>query len=259
MKSYQFKSFLLIVFLVLLVAGCRDAPLELAVQYASLGELTPDNVVYVGETRVGQIEKIVSSEQGGYLVKIVIDPEYKNRVTEYSHFYLSGDPFNSAKGAIVIEQGRAGGALLASGTVVTGEKRGMVGSFLSRLQQTGNEVSQEFRSKIKEMKEVFEDGSSEFNNRLEKAVEEIGRSLDQFQESWNSGEVQQDLNDVQEDLDRFIEEFKRSGEAVQKKMREEMIPALKQELQDLEKKLRQENRDNDADQVEQRLGEIARI
>ena len=135
----------------------------------------------------------------------------------------------------------------------------MVGSFLSRLQQTGNEVSQEFRLKIKEMKEVFEDGSSEFNNRLEEAVEEIGRSLDQFQESWNSGEAQQDLNDVQEDLDRFIEEFKRSGEAVQKKMREEMIPALKQELQDLEKKLRQENRDNDADQVGQRLGEIARI
>ncbi len=259
MKRLRVSFFIVLGFVVMLLCGCRETPLDLAVRYASLGDLRPDNSVYLEYTRIGHIERIVSSDKDDYLVKIEIDPDYKNEITEYTHFLLSTDPLNREEAAIVIERSRTGGKLLESGSIVKGERRGLVGEILSRLQQSGSTASNELQMRFDKMKQAFVQGVNEISAGLDEAVSEIGRSLNELQESWRFGTAQRELDKLQSNIDQFIAEFQKSGAEVQKKMRQEIIPEIRKHLEELEKKMRQEHRDSEADQVEKRLNELIQV
>ena len=259
MKRFLVAKLLILALFLFPVFGCREAPLDLAVRYNSLGDLKPDGAVYIDQTRVGQIEKIVSTEQGDYLVKIAIESEFKNKATEYSRFLLSADPLDRGKAAIVIDQSRAGGRLLESGRIVKGQHQGMLGQFLSRLQQTGSEASMELQSGIEKFKQALTRGSQQLSASLDRTLSEMGRSLDELQESWQSDKTEEKMAKMQRDIDNFIHEFKKSGAEIQEKMRQEIIPEIKKQLQELEQKMRQEDYDKDADLVEKRMNEITRI
>lgn len=259
MKHFRCERLLLAFLLFTLLVGCRNAPLDIAVRYESLGDLRPDGAVYVGQTRIGRIEKISSTERGDYLVKIAIDPDHKSEATEYTRFLLSSDPLDRDNAAIVLHQSRPGGELLESGSIVKGEQQGLLNQFLSRLQQEGQEASRELKQNIDKMKQSFAKGTEEFSARLEGALDDISKSLTELEASWRSATAPDELEKMQQDLDRFIEEFKKSGAELQEKMRRDIIPQIRQQLQELEQKMRQENHDQNADQLERRLDEISSI
>ncbi len=259
MKSslYGFRVIWLLV--VCLLWGCQEPPLELAVRCETLGDLTPRASVYFEQDRIGRVEKIVSTPGGDFLVKIAIDPEHRSRATENSRFYVSPDPVDDGLAAIVVEQDRTGGTVLDNGAVVKGEVRGLLGQFLARLQQTGTQASRELKKAVRDFKRSFAEGTQKLGSDLEETLDRIEDAFDEMEKSWQSSTANDELQQLQKSVDAFIEDFHRAGSELQDKLRQEVVPELRRQLEALQRSLRDQGRGEDAEQFQEQLNEIKSI
>lgn len=248
---------LLFVILSLVLTGCEDDPLKFSVRYDSLGDLKSKVPIYFEKTEVGHIEKIVSTDRGDYLVKVLIAPEHKDVATDNSQFFIQDDPFDSNRKVMIIEQIATGGTALQDGSIVHGEKRqGFLNRMITNLKQSKEEVSGKLQEAVQGLKESLAEHSQTINKQLEDALGDIDRSFKEFGDSLDSNLNDDELEKLQQALDDFVEEFKRASEDVQDQIREDILPQLRRDLDTLKDRLQEEGRRDDAEQIDARIIEI---
>ena len=86
---------------VLLVAfvflGCKETGLNLKVRYDQIQGLYEGDWVIFEQNHVGQVAGIFYSEEGYYLVDLVIRKDFANAATKDSKFIITRDPEKEGK------------------------------------------------------------------------------------------------------------------------------------------------------------------
>ena len=254
--SILFVTLILLVFLM----GCKEQPLSFSVRYDTLGELKSNVPVYFEKTRIGHIEKIVSTDRGDFQVEISIVPEHKDKATTNSKFYILDDPFDSDRKVLVVEQDHPGGTGIIEGSIVQGEKsRGFLDQLMSNFKVSSKDASKKMQIAMRELKEDLKNSSKKLNGQMEKSLDDIDTYFQKFSNSIDSSLTEENLQDLESTLDDFVEQFNSLSEEIQNLIREEVLPQLRRNLEALRKKLEQEGREDDIDKIDQQLNQIARV
>lgn len=256
------KFFVNVLLLALLwfIWGCEESPLKLSIRFELLDGLKSNSPVLFEETSIGQVEKIVSTENGDFLVFVSITPEHKDKSTENSKFYILPDPAHSHAKAVVIEQYPAGGLILKNGSLVQGEpKRTLLGSIMTDLKKSTDKASGKLRETVEDVKESVSENSRRFKEQMNETLDEIDRFFEELGKSVESSVSDEELEKLQKSLDDFITEFNRSSDEAQKKLREEVIPGIKEYLEDLREELEEDNRDFEVEKIDLKIDKISRI
>ncbi len=127
--------------------------MKFSVRYDSLGALRANAPVYWEDQQIGQIEKVVSTDAGDFLVEVAVDPQHKMYASENSRFFILDDPEDPYAKALIIKQSQAGGALLTAGSIVEGEQRqGIIGNLMTSLKESGNDAAGRFEQAMERWK-----------------------------------------------------------------------------------------------------------
>jgi len=259
----RFKRHTILPFVVslsLLFFGCEEGPLKFSVRYGTLGELRSRAPVYFEKTQIGRIDKIVSTDNGDYLVEVSIDPEHKGAATENSKFFIQDDPFQPERKAIIVEQEPLGGTVLENGNIVQGEKRqGFLGEFLRTLKKSSEDASVKLQESMQIFKESVAKNTQSFNEQLDESLNDIDRYMREFENSKENSPKEDELEKLNKSIEDFIAAFKNANEDLQNKIKEEILPQLKEDLEELRNWLKREGRNCEAEKVDHQINDILKV
>jgi len=126
----------------------------------------------------------------------------------------------------------------------------------SGLQQAESEAAKQLNQALASLQGSLSAGSQRLNVQLESSLTEIENYFRDLDQSLNSPRNKEEFRQLQQSLDAFIAEFNRAGQDLQNKLREEVLPQLRQQLEALKKRLEKEHKTEEAQQVN---GELERI
>ena len=217
---------------VLLVAfvflGCKETGLNLKVRYDQIQGLYEGDRVIFEQNHVGQVAGIFYSEEGYYLVDLVIRKDFANAATKDSKFIITRDPEKEGKKAVEIIQNPRGGAPLTEGETVIGTTKDL---------PRANERWGDFGKTLDDLKKQLE----EFADDLRKIPES-----DEFKK-------------MEKELGRLLEEMKKSGDATREKIEKEILPRIKREMEKLKERLRRLGREEEVKPLEVQMEKLRKL
>jgi hypothetical protein len=196
--------------LALLLSGCRDDTLHLTLQVDALHGLQPGNAVLLENREVGKVTAVEAADDGGFLARLAIRPEFREKITRDAQFFVAGDPSEPGASQVEIVSGTPGGPPLSDGAKV----RGVLKS------QPLFPFGQIFRD--------LNQGLDILRDQVERFQSEIRRAPD-------SEEAQK----LKDQWARLLEEIRKAQSSAEESMKKEVIPKLERELEELRKKFRE--------------------
>jgi paraquat-inducible protein B len=222
------KKILMLLLVPLVFLGCRETGLNLKVRYYQIQGLNEGDRVIFEQNHVGQVAGIFYSEEGYYLVDVVIRKDFANAATDYSKFIITWDPEKEGKRAIEITQSPRGGTLLSDGATVIGT---------ARASPRSNQLWGDFGKTLDDLKKQLE----EFTDDLRKIPES------------------EEFKELQKELERLLEEVKKSGDAAREKIEKEVLPRIKRELEKLKETLRRLGREEEVKPLEVQMEKLREL
>jgi paraquat-inducible protein B len=213
------KKILMLLMVALVFLGCKDTGLNLKVRYDQIQGLNEGDRVIFEQNHVGQVAGIFFSEEGVYLVDVVIRKDFENAATEHSKFLITWDPEKEGKKAIEITQSPRGGTLLTDGATVIGT---------TRASPRSDQLWGDFGKTLDDLK---------------KQLEEFADDLRKIPES-------EEFKKLEKELEHLLEEMKKSGNAAREKIEKEILPRIKQEMEELKERLRRLGREEEVKPLE---------
>ena len=212
----------------LMFLGCQEDALNLKIRYDHVRGLKKNDRVILGQNHIGAVKDVTYSEQGNFIVDVVIIKNFAPAVTEYSRFFIVEDPLNKTKMAIEMTNKMEGGKPLKNNSIINGSTRTTA---------------------------FFDHLLGEFAHEFGKLKTEIDRLLKDLGGIPDSEEFKK----LEEELKRLKQEMTDSGDELKKKIREEILPRLKQEMDALRERLRELGREDELKSLETELEEIKRL
>ena len=198
-------SMLLLVALVFL--GCKETGFNLKVRYDHIQGLNEGDRVIFEQNHIGQVAGIFYSQEGYYLVDVVIRKDFASAATNNSKFFITRDPEKEGKKAVEIVQSPRGGTLLTDGATVIGT---------AKASSRSNQLWGDFGKTLDDLK---------------KQLEEFADDLRKIPES-------EEFKKLEKELERLLEEMKKSGDKAREKIEKEVLPRIKREMEKLKERLR---------------------
>lgn len=222
------KKILLLLLVASVFLGCKETGLNLKVRYDQIQGLNEGDRVIFEQNHVGQVAGIFYSEEGYYLVDVVIRKDFANAATDHSEFIITWDPEKEGKKAIEITQSPKGGTPLTDGATVIGT---------TRASPRSNQLWGDFGKTL---------------DNLKKQLEEFADDLSKIPES-------EEFKRLEEELERLLEEMKKSGNAAREKIEKEVLPRIKRELEKLKETLRRLGREEDVKPLEVQMEKLRKL
>jgi hypothetical protein len=202
--------------------GCEDGPLGLRIQFDQIYGLENGDRVIFEANHVGQVTDVAYSQEGHYVVDVVISEDFKNAASENSKFLIALDPQNEGKKAVQIVQEPRGGAVLAEGSIVKGSE--------PRLEDF-DQARDEFARGLEGLKKQFE----QFSDELRKIPES------------------EEFKRLKAELDRLSEDMKKKGQQARETLEKDVLPRLQREMEKLRERLRELGRKEEQEPVETKV------
>jgi paraquat-inducible protein B len=222
------KRILIIGGLFLLLMGCRSHLLQINVHFSRLSGLAPgDRVVFQGNT-AGYVDAIHYNKNNSYVVQLNIDKGFENATTEHTRFSVADDRTLPGHKAIVMRLLREGGLPLTDGAFVRGD-------------EAGENMSEQF-------KQSLDVGFSVLIKQLEELVED----LKQVPQS-------EAYRQLKKSLAELADEIERSEGQARQKIKEEWLPFFEKELEELQRRLKIEGREEETKSLQEELDRIRKI
>ena len=241
----------------LLLSGCSESSLTFQVRFPEISGLKKNDPVYFGKNLIGGVKKITYTDQGDYLVDVEIAPGFKNAATEDSRFYIEHFVNNEQKMGVIVEQERPGGVVLQNGAVVQGGVRtGSLAEILSDLQKQAGAVQNELNNLFKELKKSLDTTSGELDRQLEVTLDKLFFQFNSFADDLAKLPDRKEIEQLEESLQQFADEFKKVQKDVQDRLRNEIIPLFRIELERLRKKFEKEGREKELEPIDKQIEEL---
>lgn len=222
------KKILMLLMVASVFVGCKDTGLNLKVRYDQIQGLNEGDRVIFEQNPVGQVAGIFYSEEGYYLVDVVIRKDFANAATDHSKFLITWDPEKEGKRAIKITQSPRGGTLLTDGATVIGT---------ARASPRSGQLWSNFGETLDDLK---------------KQLEEFGDDLRKIPES-------EEFKKLEKELERLLEEMKKSGDAAREKIEKEILPRIKREMEKLKERLRRLDREEEVKPLEVQMEKLRKL
>jgi paraquat-inducible protein B len=219
------KKILIPFLLVFVFFGCEEGLLGLKIHFDQIYGLKEGDRVIFEKNHVGQVTGMLYSQEGDYVVDVVIKEEFKNAATENSNFFIASDPQNEGEKAIEIVQNPKGGALLADGSNVIGSE-----------------------SPSEDFDQVWDE--------FAKGLEGLKKQLEQFSDELRKIPESEEFKNLKKELDRLSEEMKKKGQKAREKIEKDVLPRLEREMEKLRERLRELGRDEEEEPLKTKLDDI---
>lgn len=259
MSTTQSRLLLLSLLLIWALWGCEKGPLNLSIRYETLDDLRSKSSVFFEETEVGHVDQITSTDNGDFLVEVSIAAAHKGKATDHSKFFILSDPHDSSRKAVVIEQEPPGGTVLQDGSIVKGDRRSLLGSFMASLKKSTKAASNKLQDAMHDINESLTESSLRFNEQMDKSIEEMDQYFERFENSLNASTSDEELEKLQQAMDDFIAEFRRSSEESKEVLRVDILPKIRKNLEDLREKLLDNDQRAEVERIDDLLNEITYI
>jgi paraquat-inducible protein B len=201
------KRVLALLLLALCLIGCKESGLNLKIRYDQIQGLKEGDRVIFEQNHIGQVVDVFYSKDGYYMVDVAIKKDFANAATEHSNFFVTSDPLNKGKNAIEIAQSLKGGTPLADGVTVIGSVRSSARS-----------------------DQVWDD--------LGETLEDLKKQFNDFSDSMRKIPESEEFKKLRKELERLLEEMKKTGKSAGEKIQKEVLPRLEKELEKLREELR---------------------
>ena len=214
----RMRTILLAVILgALILSGCTGS--RFSVSFDQIQGLKVEDPVLFKSTPVGQVEKIVYTADGTFLVTLTIADDFAFVATDHSRFYIGRTP---DRRAVIIEQAQPGGKKIQKDAVVQGEDRTPRGRFTWLMKQ----LEARILTLLSDIEEIPE---TEQYDRLKEKLEAL--------ETW----------------------LKTSGKAASKTFETEILPRLEEKIHALAERLRRMGESDKARRLEEELDKLQTI
>ena len=227
-RQPMLKTIQILLMLPLVFFGCKGSDVNIKLRCDQIQGLREGDRVIFEQNRIGKVTGVFYSVDGHYMVDLAIKKDFANAATEYSKFFIIGDPQNKAKKAIEMIQTRTGGSPLKNGVTVEGSTKSSA-------------------------------AFSRMGDDFEKGLEDLKEHFERFFEELRGVPESQEFKKLEKELERLAEEMKRSGKSAREKIQKELLPRLKQEIEKLRKQLRKFGREKELDPLETQMQKIREI
>ena len=222
------RKIMMLMLLALVFLGCKETGVNLKVRYDKIHGLNEGDRVIFEQNHVGQVAGIFYSEEGYYLVDVIIRKDFANAATEHSKFIITLDQEKEGKKAIEIIQSPKGGTLLTEGATVIGTVRPSQRSSL---------LWGDFGKTLDDLKKQLED----FADDLRKIPES------------------EEFKKLEKELERLLNEMKKSGDAAREKIEKEVLPRIQREMEKLKERLRRLGREEEVKPLEVQMEKLRKL
>ena len=227
-RQPMLKTIRILLMLPLVFLGCKGSDVNIKVRYDQIQRLRQGDRVIFEQNRIGEVTGVFYSVDGHYMVDLAIKKDFANAATEYSKFFIIGDPQNKGRKAIEMIQTQRGGSLLKNGATVEGSTRSSA-------------------------------AFSRMGHDFEKGLEDQKEHFKRFFEDLRAVPESQEFKKLEKELERLAEEMKRSGESAREKIQKELLPRLEQEIEKFREQLREFGREKELEPLETQMEKIKEI
>jgi preprotein translocase subunit YajC len=207
---------------------CRSQALQVNVHFDSLYGLAPGDRVLFESNAAGRVDSIHYNKDGSYDVRLLIDTGFTDAATEYTRFTVVDDASHSGHKAVAMVLSRKDGQPLTDGALVKGD-------------ESGNLLSGRFHH-----------GLDVWFATLKEQLEQFADDVKQVPESKAYKQLERSLSDL-------AEEIGRSEAQARRKLKEEWLPLIEKELEQLKRRLKEQGREDEAAPLQEELERIRRI
>ena len=180
------------------------------------------------QNHIGEVERVVYSQEGVYMVHVRIDKNFAAAATEDTDFIIVPDPEREGKNAVELVVRKTGGLLLTQGAQV--------------------------------------EGKADNPTIVEQLEEQIGKSLEMlkkyfkgFSKTFKKFPESREFRKLEKELQELSQEMERAGKALRKKMQEEVLPRIEEEVERLKEQLRKLGREKEVRPLETELEKLREI
>jgi len=262
MRPHHFHLLISLIFLslLLLLPGCSESPLTFQLRFPEVSGLKQNDLVYFETNEIGRIKKVFYTKEGDYLVEVEIDPGFKNAATENSRFYIEHSPVKEQPMAVIVEQRQPGGMILKNGAIVQGSVRNdYLSKMLSDLQKKAGEAQIQLNDTLEELKKSFGTNSEKLDRQLETALEDLSARFNALGEELGKVPDSKEVKELEESFQRFTDQFEKSRRDIQERLRNEIIPQLRMELERLRDQLKKEDREEELKKIDKDMQELQMV
>jgi gas vesicle protein len=219
------KRILFAFLLVLACWGCNEETRHIQVTYDQIENLRAGNPVVFEGRPIGRVTDIFYSTQNKYVIDLAIDMAFANAVTESAVLTIVDNPHVEGEMAIQVVNQDPGAPPLKEGAMVQGRSR-----------------------ETRDLGRIGDD--------IQGSIEDLKQGIAGFLDGLGDISTSEEFKRLQEELSRMGEEMKRSGKAVQEKVQEDILPRIRQELEQLRKKLEELGREEEVKPLEDKVDEM---
>jgi hypothetical protein len=210
-----------------LVLACRGN-LHLTVLYDHDNELRAGDRVIWQEQTIGVVENVEADTSGRIAAKLQIKGDFREKVTDESRFLIQADPQHYWQKHIEMVNLAEGGSLLPHGAEVKGS------TYLSLQLERGSR------------------GLAAWSQSLRQELERWQKELNQLpEEEW--------YKELERQMDYWLNEMRQAGVETRRYFREEVLPRLQETVRELEKRLKELGKNNEAEILNIKLEELKQL
>lgn len=228
MRSHAKSSIALLSITSLLLAaltGCFSSTLDFQIRFDDVHGLKKGDPVVFEDSVIGSVTQVAYTDAGDFLAGIAIQQEFANAATQASLFYIDAAPQDSGLKAVWVTRMETGAPPIEEGAVVDGHAKYAV-------------LYERFAHQIGKNLSFFEAG-----------IDEFFRALKGISESEQRQEIEKQLDDI-------IAELENMSSAMKHKLQNEILPLLREKIEELRKSLEGTGQEDDLDSIDRKMDVI---
>jgi hypothetical protein len=216
-----------LLFLCGLALACRGN-LHLTVLYDHDNELRAGDRVIWQEQTIGEVQNVEADATGGVAAQLQIKGDFREKVTDESRFLIQADPQHYWQKHIEMVSLAEGGNPLPNGAEVKGS------TYLSLQLERGSR------------------GLAAWSQLLVQELERWQKELKQLpEEEW--------YKELERQMDYWLNEMEQAGVETRRYFRKEVLPRLQKAVRELEKRLKELGKTNEAEILNIKLEELKQL
>ncbi len=194
-----------IVWMGLLLTGCSGA-LDFTVRFEAVDGLRTGDRVLAETEMIGSVSGIAYTDQGDYRVAVRIERLHADTLGRGSVFYIDTDPVKPGRKALMVLAETSESRPIAGGETLEGTSKWS--ALLQRM-----------------------------SRRMESTVAGIADEIDQYWNELQGLSASEQAKRLEAELDRILVELKRLSASAQHRLKTDVLPRLREQLEALRRKL----------------------
>jgi hypothetical protein len=205
--------------------ACEPQGLRLQLSFDRIDGLKKGAPLFFEGNSVGQVDEVVYTKAGDYLVTVTIDKAFANACTTHTRFRIAPQEAGSSTMMVALIQGRPGGDPLTADSKIQGEP--MAPSVALGITA-----------------ELF------------KGLEKLGEQIETFTREFQNFEESPAYRRLKEELGSLSESMVDAGRSAREKIEKEVLPRIEAEIRELRKRLESLGKESEIAPLEEELERI---